>query len=47
VQGHAISNVDELQAQMDEIRAKHPASVVFGIRRGIRTTFIEIQPTWK
>ena len=33
--------------RMKDIAARKPASVVFEIRRGIRTMFIEIQPAWK
>ena len=32
---------------MTDIETRKPASIVFEIRRGIRTMFIEIQPAWK
>lgn len=47
IDGQSVSDVDALQARMTDIEAKKPASIVFEIRRGIRTTFIEIEPAWK
>ncbi len=47
IDGKPVKNVDELQARLADIQSRKPASVVFQIRRGIRTMFIEIQPAWK
>jgi serine protease Do len=47
VDGHAIGNVDDLAAQMKDIAARRPASVVLNVRRGIRTLFVEIKPSWR
>jgi serine protease Do len=47
IDGKPVANVDELQARLKEIQAQKPASVVFQVRRGIRMTFVEIQPSWK
>jgi hypothetical protein len=32
---------------MEDIGKRQPESVVFEIKRGIRTMFIEIEPAWK
>ncbi|HUL75611.1 MAG TPA: PDZ domain-containing protein [Vicinamibacterales bacterium] len=47
VDGQPVGDVDTLKARMTDIQARRPASVVFEVRRGIRTMFIEIQPAWK
>jgi serine protease Do len=47
VDGHDVANVRDLSARMQEIAAARPASVVFHVRRGIRTMFLEIRPSWK
>lgn len=47
IDGRAVQNVDDLKARMEDIQARKPTSVVFEVRRGIRTMFIEIQPAWK
>jgi len=47
IDGRPVQNVQDLQARMEDIEVRQPASVVFQIKRGIRTMFIEIQPAWK
>jgi serine protease Do len=47
VDGRTVANVDELAARMKEVVARRPPAVVFHLRRGIRTLFIEIKPSWK
>jgi serine protease Do len=47
IDGRPVPNVQELQARLEEIEARQPGSVVFQIKRGIRTMFIEIQPAWR
>jgi serine protease Do len=47
IDGRAVASVADLEARMKEIETRRPASIVFEIWRGIRTTFIEIQPAWK
>jgi serine protease Do len=47
IDGRPVADVDTLKARMTDIEARKPASIVFEIRRGIRTMFIEIQPAWK
>jgi serine protease Do len=47
VDGRGIATVDELSARVADIVARRPARVVFEVRRGIRTLFVAVQPTWK
>jgi serine protease Do len=47
IDGTPVQSVADLKARMTDIQARRPASIVFEVRRGIRTTFIEIQPAWK
>ena len=47
VDGKAVSTVAELEAAMKSIASAKPASVILHVRRGVRTRFIELQPTWK
>jgi len=45
--GKPVKDIEDFQARMTDIQARKPAAVVFEVRRGIRTMFIEIQPAWK
>lgn len=45
--GRPVKNVADLKARLEEIAARQPRSVVFEVKRGIRTMFIEMQPAWK
>jgi serine protease Do len=47
IDGRAVQNVDDLKARMEDIETRHPESIVFQVKRGIRTMFIEMQPAWK
>ena len=47
VDGEAVPDVQAVQAKMTRIAAAKPASVVFRVRRGIRTFFVELQSSWK
>jgi serine protease Do len=47
IDGQPVADVDALKTRMTDIETRKPASIVFEIRRGIRTMFIEIQPAWK
>lgn len=38
--------LDQLKAKLKSLREARPRSVVFGIRRGARTHFLEIEPRW-
>jgi serine protease Do len=45
--GKPVKDIDDFEARMIDIHARKPASVVFELRRGIRTLFVEIQPAWR
>jgi S1-C subfamily serine protease len=47
IDGRRVQNIDDLKLRMEEIGRRQPESVVFEIKRGIRTMFIEIEPAWK
>ncbi len=47
IDGQPVADVETLKTRMTDIETRKPASIVFEIRRGIRTMFIEIQPAWK
>jgi S1-C subfamily serine protease len=45
--GTAVKDISDFEARMTDIHTRKPESVVFELRRGIRTLFVEIQPAWK
>ncbi len=45
--GRPVQNVSDLETRMKDIEARQPSSIVFEVKRGIRTMFIELQPAWK
>jgi len=47
IDGRAVQNVADLEMRMKDIQSRRPTSVVFEVKRGVRTMFIEIQPAWK
>ena len=47
VDGKPIGAVGELEAAMKDIAARKPAFVILHVRRGVRTRFVELQPSWK
>ena len=47
VEGHPVASVDELAARMKDVAARRPTSVVMHLRKGVRTAFIEIKPSWR
>jgi serine protease Do len=47
IDAQPVRSVAELKTRMEEIEARRPDSIVFQIKRGIRTMFIEIEPAWK
>lgn len=47
VNGKPTPAVADLEKVMDEIRKQRPASVVFFVRRGIHTMFLEVEPKWE
>lgn len=46
VDGRAVASVADLQSAMKSVAARKPASVILLVRRGVRTRFVELQPTW-
>jgi S1-C subfamily serine protease len=42
-----VADVQAVQAKMAAIAAAKPASVVFRVKRGLRTFFVEMQSTWR
>ncbi len=46
IDGEATNEIDRLKAKLLSLRDTKPRSVVFGIRRGPRTQFLEIEPRW-
>ena len=47
IDGDAATDVEAVQAKMTQIASRKPASVVFRVKRGIRTFFVELQGSWK
>jgi serine protease Do len=47
IDGDVVSDVEAVQAKMTQIAAGKPGSVVFRVKRGIRTFFVELQGSWK
>ncbi len=45
--GAPVKDAADFEMRMKDIHARKPESVVFELRRGIRTLFVEIQPAWK
>jgi hypothetical protein len=46
VDGATIVDAAALQARMAAIREKKPTRVVFFVRRGVHTLFVELEPDW-
>jgi serine protease Do len=46
IDGAPMNEIDALKAKLLSLRDSKPRSVVFGIRRGPRTGFLEIEPRW-
>ena len=47
VDGKPVPTVAALEAVMKDVAARKPAHVILHVRRGVRTRFLELQPTWK
>ena len=45
--GRPVMDIDDFEARMKDIHTRRPAVVVFEIRRGIRTMFVELRPAWR
>ena len=46
VDGQPIAGVDALAARLKAVAAARPAAIVFRVRLGVRTLFVEVEPTW-
>jgi S1-C subfamily serine protease len=46
VDGTAVVDAAALQARMAAIHEKKPTHVVFFVRRGVHTLFVELEPDW-
>jgi S1-C subfamily serine protease len=46
IDGHAVSNITDLEAQMKVLREKKPKRTTFFVQRGITTTYVELEPEW-
>jgi len=46
VDGKTVRDVKELERVLRPIKEKKPDEVVFFVRRGVQTHFVEVQPTW-
>ena len=47
IDGEAIANVEAVQRKMAKVAEAKPHSVVFRVRRGIRTFFVELETGWR
>lgn len=46
INGGPIANLDDVKRAMSDIAKKKPKRVVFSVRRGIHTKFLEFEPAW-
>ncbi len=46
VDGKTVRDVKELEQLLRPMKEKKPGEVVFFVRRGVQTLFVEVQPTW-
>ena len=46
VGGKTVRDVKELEKELKPIREAKPGEVVFFVRRGVQTLYVEVQPTW-
>ena len=46
VESSAVKDTAGLEAAMKDLAAKHPKHVVFFVRRGIHTLYLEVEPDW-
>jgi serine protease Do len=47
IDGEAVADVEAVQRKMTLVAAAKPRSVVFKVRRGIRTFFVELETGWR
>lgn len=46
IDGARVTDVRQVQTKMAEVAKRKAPQVVFHVRRGIRTLFVEVQPSW-
>jgi serine protease Do len=46
VDGKPVGDVKSMKASMQDVEKRRPAHVAFQVRRGVHTTFVEVQPAW-
>ena len=46
VDGRPVPTIADLKAQLDRVAAARARAVVFCVRRGIHTVFVELEPDW-
>jgi S1-C subfamily serine protease len=47
IDGDTVSDVEAVQKKMAQVAEAKPRSVVFRVRRGIRTFFVELETGWR
>jgi serine protease Do len=47
IDGENVADVEAVQKKMAQVAEAKPRSVVFRVRRGIRTFFVELETSWK
>jgi serine protease Do len=47
IDGEAVADVEGVQKKMAQVAEAKPRSVVFRVRRGIRTFFVELETGWR
>jgi serine protease Do len=47
IDGEPVANVEAVQRKMAQVAEARPRSVVFKVRRGIRTFFVELETGWR
>jgi serine protease Do len=47
IDGDAVADVEAVQTKMTEIATRKPSSIVFRVKRGLRTFFVELQGGWR
>ena len=46
IDGQSIANEKDVETKLEAIKQTKPKAVIFKVRRGIHTQFIEVEPIW-
>jgi C-terminal processing protease CtpA/Prc len=46
IDGKTVRDVKELEQMLRPMKERKPDEVVFFVRRGVQTLFVEMQPAW-